>query len=246
MQKQRKHKKADRNNLTISEHTLELKKRVLVPIIMFIIFFILVYYYNDKVILFLLNIGKQSGYSFFSLSAQEAILQSIKVSAYMSLILSFPVVFYELYRFASPALSKSVSFIFILTLGLGSILFLIGACFSYKILLPFVFSYLKAYSERFNLTPQISMENYLSFMIAIIIYCGLTFEMPLMSFYFGKTGIITIEKIKKMNPFIVASFFLIAAIITPPDVVSQLIVAIPMLLLYGVSIVIIKLLQKGN
>lgn len=239
--------KNNQNRLTFSGHLKELKKRVVISCLLFILFFVAGMIFCNNILGFTLILGRNAGYEFIYTSPQEIIIQNIKVAGILSLLFSFPVILYEFSTFISPIFNTRfiiIKMLFVEIIGIG--LFIIGGLFSYHILLPFSFQYLYAMGESINVKAQISVEQYISFLTTIFICIGLIFEIPLVSVILAKFKIINAKIMKSARPFIIIIIFVISAIITPPDVISQIMVATPMVLLYQLSIILCSFIEKGR
>ena len=127
---------------------------------------------------------------------------------------------------------------------LSLFMFCIGSLFAYKVLLPFTFSYLISVEDYGLITANISIEKYISFFLTILVCIGLVFEIPVASIILAKLKLIDAKIMRKFSKFVTIIIFILAAIITPPDVVSQILVAIPMLLLYHLSTLLVFLIRR--
>lgn len=162
------------------------------------------------------------------------------ISFIAGIIMAFPYVIWELWRFISPALTErekkySTGFIFLI-----SLLFMLGVLFSYFLVAPLSVNFFLTYqvSEEIQTIPQLS--SYISIMTTLTLGCGLVFELPLLMYFLGKMGIITAAFLRTYRKHAIVIILIIAAVITPPDVFSQLLVTLPLLLLYEISIYVVK------
>lgn len=159
-------------------------------------------------------------------------------------IVSFPYVLYEIWRFISPGLHKNErknarGFIFI-----ASLLFFIGVLFGYYIVTPLSINFLGNYTVSDQVFNDFDLSSYISLLRASTLSAGLIFELPILIYFFSKTGLITPNFMKKNRKFAIVIVLILSAIITPPDIASQVIVTIPILILYEVSIFISKVVYK--
>lgn len=160
------------------------------------------------------------------------------------MIIAMPYIVWELWRFISPALSpKEISYsrgaVIII-----SLLFFIGVLFSYFVSVPWAINFLASYKISASVDNLITIDSYISSISMLILSGGLIFEMPLIVYFLSKVGIVTPALMKKYRRYAIVVIFIIAAIITPPDVFSQCIMAIPLLLLYEISILVSKRVFK--
>lgn len=161
-------------------------------------------------------------------------------------IIAFPYIIYELWKFISPALHPSErkhsrGFIII-----SSILFFIGVLFGYYIICPLSINFLANYSISTQVDNQIDISSYIGLVRASVLASGLIFELPIIIYFLTKIGLVTPEFLKKYRKYALVIVLILSAIITPPDIASQVIVAIPILILYQVSIYISKIVIRNQ
>lgn len=159
-------------------------------------------------------------------------------------IVAFPYVIYEFWKFISPAMyenerSTARGFIFI-----SSILFFMGVLFGYYMITPLSINFLGKYQVSAQVLNEFDLGSYISLVRSSVIACGLIFELPIIIYFLTKIGLVTPDMLKKYRKYSLVVVLILAAIITPPDILSQIIVAIPILILYEVSIVISKIVTK--
>ena len=162
----------------------------------------------------------------------------IWTSIWAGFIVAFPYILYEMWRFISPGLydnerKSSKGFIFV-----ASLLFFMGVLFGYYVVAPLSINFLGSYTVSPEVFNDIDLSSYISTVRAAVIACGLIFELPIVIFFLTKVGLVTPEFLKKYRKIALVIVLIISAIITPPDVASQIIVAVPVLILYQLSIYI--------
>lgn len=168
----------------------------------------------------------------------------IWTSIWAGAIVGFPYVLWELWRFISPGLranEKKYSRGFILV---ASLLFFLGVLFGYYVVAPLSINFLGTYQVSKEVTNEIDLASYVGTVRAAVIACGIMFELPIIIFFLTKVGLVTPEILKKYRKIALVIVLILSAVITPPDVASQIVVAIPVLILYQVSIYISKLVVK--
>jgi sec-independent protein translocase protein TatC len=176
------------------------------------------------------------------MEGQVNILVWICVTA--GFILAFPYILWLFWGFVSPALyekEKKNAKIFIF---IASILFFIGVLFGYFVVVPMSVNFFATFKVSEVVKNQFSLDSYISLIKTSVIASGLFFEMPIIIYFLTKLGLVTPQFLRKYWKYAVVIILIVAAIVTPPDVVSQLIVAIPMLLIYEVSILLSVLVHK--
>lgn len=170
----------------------------------------------------------------------------IMVSLIAGLILAFPYVFYEFWKFMVPALHNKERRYAGGAVIYSSILFLVGVLFGYFLITPLTVQFLGSYSVSSQVTNQINLISYVSTITSVVLASGVIFELPIMVYFLTKIGLVTPEFLKKYRRHSLVVIFVLAAIITPPDVFSQILVAIPLIALYEVSIFISRRIVRNQ
>ncbi|MDA0678669.1 MAG: twin-arginine translocase subunit TatC [Bacteroidetes bacterium] len=173
----------------------------------------------------------------------------IWTSIWAGVIVGFPYLLWELWRFISPGLydnerKHSRGFI-----AIASLLFFLGVLFGYYIIAPLSINFLGTYTVSAEVANEIDIASYISTVRASVIACGIMFELPILIYFLARVGLVTPELLKKYRKFAIVNIFILAAVITPPDVASQVIVSIPILILYELSIFISRIVirkQQSN
>lgn len=169
----------------------------------------------------------------------------VKVTMMVSFVLALPFVLYQAWAFVAPGLYAHERRLG-LPLVLGStVLFLLGMAFCYFFVFGTVFKFINEFAPK-SIIPAPDIEQYLSFVMSLFLAFGLTFEVPVAVILLVKTGVVSIAKLKEARPYVIVGAFVIAAIITPPDVVSQFMLALPMCLLYELGILVSRLVAKRD
>ncbi len=168
----------------------------------------------------------------------------IWTAIWVGFIVGFPYVLYELWKFISPGLHTnerrhSQGFIFI-----ASLLFFMGVLFGYYVVAPLSINFLGTYTVSAEVLNEFDLSSYISTVRTAVIACGVLFELPIIIYFLTKVGIVTPEILKKYRKIAIVVVLILSAVITPPDVTSQIIVAVPVLVLYQVSIYISKVVLK--
>jgi sec-independent protein translocase protein TatC len=186
----------------------------------------------------------QNPLKLIALKMSDQFMLHFMVAIVVGLIVASPFVFYEIWRFIKPALydkeKKHASGAVFYT----SVLFLLGILFGYFLIVPLSIDFLTTYSVSAEVENQINMRSYISTVTSITFASGIIFLLPIFSYFLSKVGILTPKFMKTYRKHSYVVMFLLAAIITPPDVFSQIMVAIPLLLLYEISIFISKVVVK--
>ena len=164
---------------------------------------------------------------------------ALKVSFFAGLLAALPFILYQIWLFIAPGLySNEKKMILPFVFG-GSIMFFVGVMFAYYIVTPFGFQFLITFGS-FLYTPLINIEDYVGFFTKILMGFGLAFELPVFAYFLALLGLVTDKTMKDFFRYAVLIIFVLAALLTPPDVLTQLLMAAPLIILYGVSILIVK------
>ncbi len=251
MKKGTKHAKSNaEKNMTLAGHLRELRNRILVCVICLVVFMLAGLYFAPQIVELLTDIGKRYGYTYVYLSPQELLLQYFSVALLLAVCLSFPVILYQIWAFVQPGLKKNENSLFLMAMFFGLICFAVGVLFAYRIMLPFTLHFLIDLSKDTSISASVSVQNYISFLLTIFMVFGIVFELPVVSVVLTRMGLLQPEWMRKGRRLIIVAIFVVAALITPPDIVSQVMVAVPMLGLYELSIILctisLKLKRKRN
>ncbi|MBK8825777.1 MAG: twin-arginine translocase subunit TatC [Saprospiraceae bacterium] len=176
----------------------------------------------------------------------EQFFMGITVSIYIGVIASFPYIFYEFWKFIKPGLYQTEVKIANRLIGATSFLFILGVSFGYYIIAPFAISFLGSYSVGTEAVNSPTLSSYVSYLTMFTIPIGLAFELPIVVYFLARIGIIGPDIMKKYRREAFLIIFIIAAIITPPDALTQIMVGIPMYILYEISITVASRVVKSN
>jgi sec-independent protein translocase protein TatC len=167
-----------------------------------------------------------------------AFFVALKVSFFAGLLMAMPFILYQIWLFVAPGLySHEKKMVIPFVIG-GSVMFLIGVLFAYYIVTPFGFQFLITFGS-FLYTPLINIEDYVGFFTKIMMGFGIAFELPVFAYFLALLGLVTDRTLKDFFKYAVVMIFILAALLTPPDILTQLLMAAPLVLLYGVSILIV-------
>ncbi len=222
-------------------HLVELRKRLGFSVLSILVCFAICGFFWNQIFDFMQVPLKdvRPDITLVNTSVLDGFINAIKVSLFTGFLLSLPVVFWQLWLFVAPGLYEHEKKYVIPFVLFATIMFLGGASFCYFVVLPLGLDFLINFGgETFTLLPK--TNEYTSFFTKIIIAFGIAFEMPVITFFFAKIGLITDQTLKDKFQYAIVFIFLAAALLTPPDVVSQFLMAAPLLVLYGFSILIAK------
>jgi len=221
---------------TVTEHLDELRKRIIFALVSVIATTLITIPFSSDLLQFLKipAAGRIERLVYFG--PEEAFLIYMRISLTAGIVLAFPVIIYQVWAFLSPAIGMRFKRYASLFVTLVSFVFFLGCVFAYTILLPAALRFLLTMGAG-QLEPVISATRYIAFVTGFVLACGLVFEMPVASFFLTRMGLISAALLRKKFLYAVVVILIAAAVITPTgDAFNMLMLAVPMLLLYEVSI----------
>lgn len=216
----------------------EIRRRSMYVIACFCLLFLLFYFYSSELFIFILkpllaNINQYG--NLVSTSVSGPIFAQIKLAFDLSIIAVFPYLFYQIWLFIYPALKKHESIHILRLFMYGILLFISGVSFAYFLVLPFIFKFLLSIAPKeVMMLPDINYT--LDFVTRMLLVFGVCFQLPLITNTLVKMRLLTIKNLKNFRPYFIVFAFIIGMLFTPPDVFSQILLALPMILLYELSI----------
>lgn len=224
------------DKMSLVDHLQELRKRLITVIIAVVVGSTVCYFYAAELVHF---ITAPAGKLYY-MSPGEAFFSYLRVSFFAGFLLALPVVLYQVWAFIVPALSHKERFASFILVPASVLLFLIGLTFSYIWVLPAGIKFFMGFATE-DLQPMLSLGQYLSFVISFLLPFGFIFELPLLIVVLAKFGIIGSEFLTSKRKHILVLSFVVGAIISPtPDVFSQTMVAVPIIVMYEISRLIVK------
>ncbi len=242
MKKRNKPEASPDGSMSISGHLKEMRNRVVVCVIVFVAGFCLCLAFADRLIGILTDMGRVYGYNFIATAPTDSLMAQLSMSLVGSLVLSAPVLVYHIYAFCSPGLKEKERRYIKIGLAAGTVFFVIGVTFARLVSVPFMLRFLIGLSKRVDVVHMNSIREFIRFLLTVFVIFGVVFEMPVVTSILTMLGVLKAEWLKKGRKIMIVAIFFLAAVITPPDVISQILVAVPMLLLYEVSILLSRLL----
>lgn len=230
--------------MTVFEHLEELRRRIIFSALAFLAATVVGYYFSDQIIDLALRPGQSfiqsGGGRLIFKGVTEAFMLHLQVAVYAGLILASPVTLYNLVAFVVPGLDPGERRYVYTVLPAFLVLFALGTIFAYVLVLPYTLAFFASYSSE-EIQTLISAQDVLTFSLHFVIPFGLIFELPLLVFFLTKLGIISTAFLVNNRKFALLIIWVVAAALTPPDVVSQTTMALPMMALYEISIWISRL-----
>lgn len=229
--------------MTFTDHLAELRKRLVVSCAAFLAAGFGCFSFAEKLAEFVMR--PAGTLQFVYLSPPELFVSYVKLALVAGLALSLPVILFELWLFVSPALSRRERGSVFLSLFFGAFFFVAGAAFAYYVILPFTIKFFLSYSNP-RVEAVFAIKDYFDFVSGLVLGFGAAFELPMAAALLGAFGLLKAELLVRGRSVAVLGIFIAAAILTPPDVVSQVLLALPMLGLYELSILILKVQGRGR
>ena len=233
--------------MTFFEHLLELRKRLLAIVLSVIIFSICGYVYSENIINLLLEASNTSVAKFQVLYITSMFMTKMNIAFLAGVIFSFPIILYQILAFTKPAFKDELQFIKILLFLFASIfLFTVGMFFGYYVLIPLSVNFFNSISLDLNgvIALNYTLENYLIYLSWILIISSIIYQVPILLVILVKINVLDINTLKNNRSYVIIVFFILAALLTPPDPFSQLLVALPMIILYEITIFIVYFLFR--
>jgi sec-independent protein translocase protein TatC len=221
---------------TFISHLVELRDRLLRAIAAVLVLFVVLFLYpgSGSIYDFLahpLMAALPEGSKMIATGVITPFMVPMKVTALVAFMIALPYVLYQAWAFVAPGLYEHEKKLALPMIVAGSVLFLIGVAFCYYFVFGTVFRFINDFAPK-SITPAPDIEAYFSFVITMFLAFGVTFEIPIVLIILVRAGVVTVEKLREARPYFIVGAFVVAAIVTPPDVLSQLLLAVPMCLLY--------------
>jgi len=233
----------NQDSFTFVEHLSELRGRLISCFLSILIFSIIAYVFKDQLMQLLILPGKGIIRKFYFFSPHEAFLVKIKLAILCGFIVSLPVLFYQSWSFIRPGLFQHEKKKLALMTVFISFLFFLGVIFCYTIVLPICIRFLMSFEEPFFL-PLLSFDKYINFMTMMLLSFGLVFLLPVFIYFLSIFNIVNAGQLAVHRGYVLIFILILAAVITPPDILTQMILAAPMYILFEVSVFVIRQMEK--
>ena len=224
----------------LGEHFAELKRRLLLVALALSVFTIAGIVYSKSLMSLVLSTSLET----YFFTPSEAFAAHVRVALLVGLTLSWPVILVQAYLFAAPGLYPTERRTLLWIVPSGMVLFVAGGAFGYFVAVPVVGRWLGAWARE-GVSAAIAVSSYVGFVTRLILVSSLSFQMPLVALVLSALEIVSAAGLARQRRWVILIIFVLAAIITPPDVISQLIVAGPMWLLYEISVLLARLVEAG-
>jgi len=229
--------KVENKKMSLIDHLEELRRRFIICLLAVLVCSVISYFYSDRIIALL---KRPFPHSLVFMSPQEPFIITLKIALFGGIVFALPVIIYEAWQFISLGLKEKEKKYLLLYGPVSLLLFLSGASFAYFVVIPIGLRFLLGFGGS-SLEPVISISKYLSLITLMILAFGVVFELPLVSLFLVRIGVVSPQFLAKKRKVAIVAIFVLAAILTPPDAFTQILLAVPLLFLYELSILLSRI-----
>ena len=238
-------------------HLIELRKRLAISAASLIVMFFAMFYFHEPLLNWmvaplndaLIEVGKVSIHAANGMITTSqvggAFFVALKVAFFAAIVGALPIILSQIWLFIAPGLYAHEKKMLIPFIVGGTVMFIVGVMFAYYIVTPFGFDFLITFGS-FKFTPLINIEDYVGFFTKIMFGFGLAFELPIFAYFLALLGLVDDKQMTAFFKYAIVIIFIVAALLTPPDVLTQLLMAGPLIILYGFSIIIVKFVNPAQ
>ncbi len=238
-------------------HLVELRKRLVISAVSLIVVFLAMFYFHEIILNWmvaplndaLIEVGKKSVHAADGMVTTSqvggAFFVALKVSFFAAIVGALPIILSQIWLFVAPGLYANEKKMIIPFIVGGTTMFVVGVLFAYYIVTPFGFDFLITFGS-FKFTPLINIEDYVGFFTKIMFGFGIAFELPVFAYFLALLGIVNDKQMIAFFKYAIVIIFIVAALLTPPDVLTQMLMAGPLIILYGFSILIVKVVNPAE
>ena len=230
---------------TLMSHLFELRNRLFVMFGSVFVVFMVLFPFSKPIFEFVSEPLRAvlPGGQLIATGTASPVIATLKLSFYLALMLAMPIVLYQVWAFVAPGLYKKEKHFAFPLLASSIVLFYAGLAFAYFVVFPLIFKFVVAFTpESVSYMPDIT--DYIGFVMMLVLVFGLAFETPVATVLLVWTGITSVEKLGTARPYVFLGAFVVGMLLTPPDVISQIMLAIPVYLLYEIGIIMAKLFKS--
>ena len=228
------------NTQPLIAHLMAFRKLVIAILIAVLVGFVVAFYFLcDPLMKFITSPIEARGIQIIYTAVSEAFTTQLKISLLAGVVLASPFIFYQIWAFIKPALYESEIFLFRLLFFVALLLFLSGIVFCYCYVYELALNLFLVAGEDLA-TPMLSIDKYVGFLFSFLLPFGIVFELPVAIFVAARMGLVTYTQLTASRKFVFFGIFVLAAILTPPDVISQIMLGVPMYLLYEVGVLVAR------
>ena len=255
MKKRKKMTDDNTKQASFIDHLIELRSRLFKSIIYLFIFFIICYFFSENIYSFLVQPyanaveGDENNRRLIYTALHETFITYLKVAFFTAFFVSSPIILTQLWKFIAPGLYKNEKKALLPYLVATPTLFLLGGVLVYYLIMPLAIKFFLSFETASNINSlpiqlEAKVNEYLSLIMRLIFAFGISFQLPVLLSLLARIGVVDSEYLKKRRKYVVVIIFAVAAILTPPDPITQIGLGIPLLILYELSILSVKLIEK--
>lgn len=231
----------DPKELPVVEHLEELRKRLIICAVFFVIALVVGFYLAEPIIRFIQLDNKEfENITLNAFKPGDPLKVYLEVTFVIALIFTSPVILYQLWAFVAPGLYETERKATLKYIPYSFVLFMVGLLFSYFIIFPNIMRFMMNLSEKLDIQQTIGISEYFSFLFKLVIPFGFIFQLPVITLFLSRIGILSPELMVKFRKYSYFVLFVIAVLIAPPDIISYILLSIPLFVLYEISIFIAK------
>ena len=255
MKKRKKMTDDNTKQASFIDHLIELRSRLFKSIIYLFIFFVICYFFSENIYSFLVQPyanaveGDENNRRLIYTALHETFITYLKVAFFTAFFVSSPIILTQLWKFIAPGLYKNEKKALLPYLVATPTLFLLGGVLVYYLIMPLAIKFFLSFETASNINSlpiqlEAKVNEYLSLIMRLIFAFGISFQLPVLLSLLARIGVVDSEYLKKRRKYVVVIIFAVAAILTPPDPITQIGLGIPLLILYELSILSVKLIEK--
>lgn len=231
----------------LKPHIADLRKRLMISALSLFVLFIACFFFYEPILKWMMvpvEAVLPPDSKMVAVEIQETFFTALKVAFFSGFILSLPVIFWQLWLFLAPGLYEHEKKLVVPFVFFATLMFLMGSSFAYYVVVPYGFEFLVNFGSAV-VTILPSIGKYVGFFTKLLFGFGIAFELPVITFFLAKIGLVDDKMLKDFFKYAVVLIFILASLLTPPDVVTQFLMAGPLIILYGVSIYIAKVFNPA-
>jgi len=232
----------------LKPHIADLRKRLMISSAFFVVAFFACFFVYDVILGWMMvpiEAVLPEGSRMVAIEVQETFFTALKVAFFSAFLVSLPIIFWQFWLFMSPGLYENEKKLVIPFVISATFMFLVGSSFAYYVVVPYGFEFLVTFGSQV-VAVMPSIGKYVTFFTKLMFGFGIAFEMPVITFFLATIGLVNDEMLKSFFKYAIVLIFVLSALLTPPDIITQFLMAGPLIILYGVSIYIAKIFNPAT